>query len=658
MKPFFITTPIYYVNDRPHIGTAYSTIAVDVFSRFQRLQGRDVRSLTGLDEHGLKIERKARELQKAPQAFVDGMAEPFKAAWDLLHCRFDDFIRTTEPRHKTRVQRMWQLVEESGDIYLGHYEDWYCVDCETFYTEKDLIEDQHCPVHKRRVEKLKEESYFFKLSAYTEKLTAFYESHPGFVKPEGRFNEVKSFVKEGLRDLSVSRASFRWGIPVPSHPAHVMYVWFDALANYTSELNLPLFDREKRHTLNRYWPSADRSAEAIHVVGKDILRFHAVYWPAFLMSAGLEPPSQIYAHGWLTVDGEKMSKSAGNFIAPEPLAEKFGADVLRYYLMREVAFGQDGDFSHTALQARYNGDLGNGIGNLLNRMVSSIVKKDLGGLVPDPVHRYGGFDHETDTTLVGVAKRSTQETASLFQQGLPHKALEAIWELVAAANKYVDSNAPWTLSKKGEHARLKQVSYMTLEALRWLSVMLWPVMPDRSDTLRKQLGLVALFPNPDTPCWPHVWGGLQPGTITQPGAPLFPRFEEEKKESARPVTVVVEDKTEATSSEPKHIRIDDFAKIELKLGLITEASRVEKSEKLLKLIIDIGEPVPRQILSGIGKTYLPEELVGKQVVVIANLPPRKMMGHESQGMVLAASDEHGLSVLLTDKALKPGSRIT
>ena len=352
MKPFYVTTPIYYVNDRPHIGTAYSTIAADVLARYHRLRGRPTHFLTGVDEHGLKLDRAAQAAGKSPQQFVDGMAPPFLDAWKLLECTNDDFIRTTEPRHTKRAQALWRIIAERGDIYLGEYEDWYCVGCETYYAERDLIDGKLCPQHKRPLERIKESSYFFRLSKYTDRLLEFYDAHPDFVRPEGRFNEVRSFVREGLRDLSVSRTSFKWGIPVPGDSAHVMYVWFDALANYISALGAPasggpapLFDR--------LWPP---NGEVLHIVGKDILRFHAVFWPAFLFSAGIEPPTHVWAHGWLTVNGEKMSKTLGNFLPPTPLVEAFGADVLRYYLMRDVAFGQDGDFSHENLLQRYHGD--------------------------------------------------------------------------------------------------------------------------------------------------------------------------------------------------------------------------------------------------------------------------------------------------------------
>lgn len=671
MRPFYVTTPIYYVNDKPHIGTAYSTIAADVLARYKKLRGHPTRFLTGVDEHGQKLERRSKEEGLPPQDFVDRMAPPFRTAWEELGCLHDDFIRTTEPRHKVRVQEMWKRALATGDIYLGEYEGWYCVADEAFYTEKELV-DGKSPTG-RPVERVREKSYFFKLSAYTEKLLAFYEANPKFVQPEGRFNEVKSFVREGLKDLSISRTTFRWGIPVPSDPEHVIYVWFDALTNYISALGAP--SNEAAPLFDKFWPP---HGDVVHLVGKDILRFHAVFWPAFLMSVNLAPPSQVWAHGWLTVNGEKMSKSVGNFIPPGPLVEAFGADVVRYYLMRDIALGQDGDFSHANLLARYHGDLGNGLGNLLNRLVASIVQKNLGGEVPH-IH----FDklENVDRELIAQAQRTSENAAKHFDGIAPHRALEAVWELVIAANKYVDQTAPWNLAKNNDEKRLKQVAYTVLEALRFMSLMLWPVMPQKCDALRAQLGLPPVRSIEDVDAWPLAWGGLAGGTKTKPAEPLFPRFDDDQqrailerlgalppapvekpkaaKQKATGETKAVETSNAAPASgsdaEKKLCTIDDVVKVELRLGLVKSAERVPKSDKLLRLLVDINEAEPRQILAGIGKTYEPEALVGKRIVVIANLAPRKMMGLESHGMVLAASDAEGLSVLSVDKELAPGS---
>ncbi len=666
MKPFYVTTPIYYVNDRPHIGTAYSTIAADVIARYQRLRGRPTRFLTGLDEHGLKLERRAREDNLDPKSFVDQMAPPFRQAWADLNCSYDDFIRTTEPRHQKQVQALWKRVVDAGDIYLGHYEDWYCVGCEAFYTDKELLPDKICPQHKKPVERIREASYFFRLSKYTDKLLAFYQSHPDFVRPEGRYNEVKSFVKEGLRDLSVSRTSFRWGVPVPDNSEHVMYVWFDALTNYISALGGP-GDSEQDALFEAFWPP---SGEVVHLVGKDILRFHAIYWPAFLLSAGIEPPTQIWAHGWLTVNGEKMSKTLGNFLGPQPLIDAFGTDVLRYYLMREVAFGQDGDFSHKNLLARYHGDLANGIGNLLNRVVATIVKKNFDGKVPaaNPTEQT-----DDDRQLIETAKRCSSEAAKLMDQIAPHRALDAIFELVGAANKYVDTTAPWTLIKEKKTQRLNHVIYTVLEAIRWIGVMCWPFMPAKSDELRGQLGLSALMPIDDVDLWPSQWGGLATALQTCCNQPLFPRFDKaQEREILTRFGVELSDekeskpkdsgakKREPSAEKPTEsvVTYEEFAKIELKVAEIISAERVPKSDKLLRLMVDIGEPNPRQLLAGIAEHYAPDTLVAKKVVVVANLKPRKMMGLESNGMVLAASGEKDLFVLTVDGDLPPGSRVS
>jgi methionyl-tRNA synthetase len=678
MKPFYVTTPIYYVNDRPHIGTAYSTIAADVLCRYQKLRGRPTRFLTGLDEHGLKIARAAEAKGVSPQAFTDEMQAPFRDTWQLLDCVYDDFIRTTEPRHKQRAQVLWNQIQQRGDIYLGSYEDWYCVGCETFYTEKDLLPGNICPIHLKPVERVKEASYFFRLGDYTQRLLDFYERNPDFVKPAGRFNEVKSFVREGLRDLSLSRTSFRWGIPVPNDPEHVMYVWFDALANYMSALGGPAAPGTEL-LYDRFWPP---SGQVIHIVGKDILRFHAVYWPAFLLSAGIEPPSQVWAHGWLTVNGQKMSKSLGNFLAPEPIVEVFGVDVLRYYLMRDMAFGQDGDFSHENLLARLNGELANGLGNLLNRVLISIVQKNLDGKVPAPEPSARTAE---DDELEAAALRCSAQAAEQLENVAPQRALEAIWELVAAGNRYVDRTEPWALVKRGEHARLSQVVYQVLETLRILGVMISPFMPSKAAELRHQLGLDPLMPTLDRDLWPSVFGGLGPGVQTRPGQPLFPRFDKDASQAAlarlgvankpaapskppkiakdatnkgsKPVAEADKPPAPSTEHDAQFIAYDDFAKVELRVAEILTAERVPKSDKLLKLSVNAGDPEPRQILAGIGLNYAPDVLVGQRVVIVANLKPRKLMGLESQGMVLAASDETGLVILNVGGDVKPGSGV-
>jgi methionyl-tRNA synthetase len=695
MSAFYVTTPIYYVNDRPHIGTAYSTIVADVLARFHRLRGEPTRFLTGLDEHGLKLERRARELGMEPQAFVDSMVPPFKEAWTQLACAYDDFIRTTEARHKDRVQALWErCLERLGpdgkpDIYEADYEGLYCVGCEAYYTDKDLLEGRCCPIHKKPVEVLSERTYFFRLSAYTDKLLAYFDENPKFVQPEGRFNEVKSFVREGLKDISISRSTFSWGVQVPNDPKHIMYVWFDALTNYMSALGAPERAGEGSALFEKFWTP---NAHVLHIVGKDILRFHAIYWPAFLLSAGLTPPSQIWAHGWLTVNGQKMSKSLGNFIAPGPIVEELdkhgghGEDVLRYYLMRDVAFGQDGDFSHASLFARYHGELGNGLGNLLNRMVASIVKTGCAGKVPS-VRREsdGSIDlgslNELDRALIAKAEASAAQAASLLEAVQPSRALEAIFELVAAANKYVDQTEPWKLMKEPGSERLNQVVYTVLETLRFLGVMLWPYMPSKCDALLGQLGLAPLSLTEGQSHWPERFGALPAGLDTRPGAPLFPRLDKDQERAVidrlapkvlapamdtppadNPAATAAPAKPSAPAqardlSEKPAATIDDFGKLDLRVGEVKSAERVPKSDKLLKLQVDLGPLGTRQILAGIGKHYTPEALVGKRIAVLANLPPRKMMGLESQGMVLAAGDGDVLSVMSPVADVPVGSTI-
>lgn len=657
-RPFYVTTPIYYVNDRPHIGHAYSTVATDVISRYQRIRGRSVYFMTGLDEHGLKIERRAKEEGLAPKDFVDQMAAPFRLAWEELECAHDGFIRTTSQQHRENVQALWRLMEANGDVYLDDYEDWYCVGCESFKTEKELLEGNLCPIHQKPVERIKERSYFFRLSKYAQPLLDYYEANPRFVQPEARFNEVKSFVREGLRDLSISRTSFRWGVPVPNDPEHVVYVWLDALMNYVSALGGPA-EEGRAPLYDEFWRSAET---IIHIVGKDILRFHAVYWPAFLLSAGIRLPTQVWAHGWLTVNGQKMSKSLGNFLPPGPLVEAFGADVLRYYFMREVGFGQDGDFSHRNLLNRYNGELANGLGNLMNRIVASILQKSLGGRVP-------GIDLDAletiDRDLMAKAEACALDAAKHFEALAFHRALDTIWELVSATNKYVDSTQPWKLAKQSDDTRLRQVCYTVLETLRWLSIMLFPVMPSKCNELRVQLGIHPLLPTEQLDLWPSVWGGLRPGVQTQAARPLFPRFDENQERSILErlgVEAAPSEKkkapamTEPGQSKSSFIEIDDFTKIDLRVAVIEAAERVEKSNKLVRLMVDAGEAELRQVLAGIAEHYAPEDLVGKRVVIVANLKPRKLMGLESQGMVLAASDEGGLSLLGVDEPVAPGSR--
>lgn len=671
-RRFYVTTPIYYVNDVPHLGTAYTTVAADAFARQRALRGMERRFLTGTDEHGLKIDRSAKERGSSPQAFVDEISQHFRDAWPKLLCEPEDFIRTTEARHKRVAQELWTRCRDNGDIYEGEHEGWYCVSCEQFYPEKDLAEGKLCPVHKRAVEWTKEVGYFFRLSKYQDKLLALYERRPEFVLPEGRRNEVVAFVKEGLKDLSVSRSTFKWGIPVPGDDKHVMYVWFDALTNYLSAVE------HSEH--RRFWPPD------LQLVGKDIVRFHAVYWPAFLMSAGFaddELPRTVFAHGFLTINGQKMSKTLRNTVEPVRLAERFGADEVRYFLLREVALGQDGDFSHKKLIARVRADLAATLGNLLHRTLPFAVKH-FDGRVPAP---YPEHDTERERHLRARFTALAEESAKAWESFEPHRALECAISLATEGNGYFDGRAPWLLAKDpARKDELGTVIYHVLEVLRACSVLLWPALPNRCDALRAQLGLDPLLPVVDVDKWPLVWGGLARGAALAPGAPLFRNIT--KEEEAKILAEFAADDAPSADTSPKRdaksedkskapdksaasappqaptaegvaiIGFDDFAKVALRLGIVKSAERVAKSEKLLRLMVDVGEASgPRQIIAGIGLAYAPEELVSKRIVIVANLAPRKLMGLESHGMVLACGPSDALSIVTIEKDLPAGTPV-
>ena len=644
--PFYFTTPIYYVNDVPHLGTAYTTIVTDAVRRYHLLRGEDTRMLTGTDEHGLKLEREAIERGMTPQAFVDQMSERFRAAWPQLNVMsvdYKDFIRTTDADHKAFVQELWKKVEARGNVYLGAYEDWYCVGCESFKTEKELLPGNLCPLHPNKpVERVKEETYFFKLKSFQEQLLAFYEKNPLFIQPESRRNEVISFVEGGLRDLSVSRTSFSWGIPVPGNPKHVMYVWFDALANYMSALG---------DARGKYWPP---NGKVFHLVGKDILRFHAVYWPAFLLAAGYredELPTQIFAHGFLTVDGQKMSKSLRNAVDPLRIAKELGADVLRYHLLRAIAFGQDGDFDHAALIERYNADLGKNLGNLLSRTLGLCAK------MTDTKWPADGDRGSLETELLANAKRLSAEAAASWGELAVHRALEATWEISSAANQYVDRAAPWAEAKKGNTARVEAILVTLLTVLEGISVMMWPAMPMKSDEMRAQLGLPALRLGGDL--WPAFAPEGRAGHILVPTGSLFPTFDKDaekamldklappKAPTAEATAVVnggskTEPKTDAGESSAA-ITYDQFASVDLRVGVVKTCEKVPKKDKLLLLTVDIGEPSPRTIVAGLALTFTPEALVGRRVVVVANLAPRDFgKGLVSHGMLLATGPSEAL----------------
>jgi methionyl-tRNA synthetase len=622
-QTFYVTTPIYYVNDVPHIGHAYTTIAADVMARYHRSAGRQVRFLTGTDEHGLKIDKAARAQGIQPIQLADQVVERFRALWKRLDIRFDDFIRTTEERHQRVVQRLFSRVRERGDIYLGEYEGLYCTGCEEYFTETQ-VPDGRCPLHQRPLERMKEKSYFFRMSRYQDALLRHIEAHPDFVQPDIRRNEIVSFIREGLRDLSVSRTSFSWGVPVPGDPSHVIYVWIDALANYISALGWDGSDAGGE-LFSQYWP-AD-----VHLIGKDILRFHAVYWPTFLLSAGLPLPHRVYAHGFWTINGEKMSKSLRNVVEPHALIDAYGVDAVRFFLLREVPFGLDGDFSHPALIGRINAELANDLGNLLRRVVT-VAEKYTGGEVPSAKAREG-----LEQRLIETAARAVKESAENLEAFQFHHALLSIWELVREANRFMDEAGPWTLHKEGRRDRLDTVVYDALESLRVIAVLLHPFMPGTAEGMLSQLGLSA---GPEALARERVsaWGQLPPGTRLQKGPPLFPRIEPERAQSLMEQFAPATPASQPSQPPPAlpEISIEDFKKVDLRVGIVRAAERVKKSDKLLRLMVDVGEAEPRQVVAGIGKAYAPETMVGKRILLLCNLKPAKLMGVESRGMLLAA----------------------
>ena len=653
-KTFYITTPIYYPSDKLHIGHCYTTVAADAMARFKRLTGYQVHFLTGTDEHGQKIERRALEAGKEPQEFVDEIVAWIKNLWKLLDISHDDFIRTTEKRHMQAVQKIFKKFYDQGDIYKAKYEGWYCTPCEAFWTERQLMEGK-CPDCGRPVELVAEESYFFKMSKYVDRLVEHIETHPEFIQPVARKNEmINNFIKPGLEDLCVSRTTFKWGIPVPFDQDHVIYVWLDALSNYITALG---YMSEDDSLLQTFWPAN------VQLIGKEIARFHTIYWPIFLMALGLELPEKVFGHGWLLLDDGKMSKSKGNVIDPIVLIERYSSDAIRYFLLREISFGADGHFSEEALVQRLNFDLANDLGNLLNRTLA-MLKKYFGGRIPER-----GETGAEDEELLQAALALPQRLEQFMDELQLSSALAELWKFIGRANKYIDETAPWALKKAGQESRLQTVMYNLLESIRVISVLLLPFMPQTPKRIWQQLGIAE---HKELHTWESLqtFGRLPAGVLTQPGEVLFPRLEltgeggapvrqatkKDKPQPAKQPQKTKEQKTKETETSGL-ISIDEFARVDLRVAEIKEAEKVEGADRLLKLIVDLGEE-QRQVVAGIAQHYQPHELIGKRVLFVANLKPAKLRGIVSEGMLLAASDDEGnLTLVTTEAPIRAGSKV-
>jgi methionyl-tRNA synthetase len=655
-KTFYITTPIYYPSGKLHIGHAYTTVAGDAMARYKRLKGFDVYYLTGTDEHGQKIQKKAEELNVTPQAYVDGIVSGIKELWGKMDISYNDFIRTTEERHKEIVEKIFKQLLDQGDIYLDEYEGWYSVQDETFYTEHQLVDPiiengkvvgGKSPDSGHAVELVREESYFFRMGKYVDRLLKFYEENPQFIQPESRKNEmINNFIKPGLEDLAVSRTSFDWGIKVPGNPKHVIYVWVDALSNYITALGYGTDNDEK---YKKYWP-AD-----VHLVGKEIVRFHTIYWPIILMALDLPLPKKVFAHGWILMKDGKMSKSKGNVVDPVTLIERYGLDALRYYLLREVPFGSDGVFTPEGFIERLNYDLANDLGNLLNRTIA-MIDKYFGGEIP----AYKGSVTEFDADLVAFAKDTVQKVEEAMEDMEFSVALSTLWQLISRTNKYIDETQPWTLAKSEENRdKLASVMAHLAEVLRQVAIMLMPFLTEAPGKMLGQLGIT----DEKLKTWDSLasFGAIAEGTKVEKAQPIFPRLEvgpevEYIKEKMKGSAPKQEEKKEEPAEKVEEISIDEFFKVDLRVAEVLEAEPVKKADKLLKLQLDLGTE-KRQVVSGIAKFYSPEELKGRKVICVTNLKPVKLRGELSQGMILAGEENGRLSLATVDQTLPNGTKI-
>jgi methionyl-tRNA synthetase len=656
-ETFYITTPIYYPSDKLHIGNTYTSVAADAMARFKRMTGFDVMFLTGTDEHGQKIQRIAEQNKVTPKQYVDKIVDGIKKLWEIMDINYDTFIRTTDDYHEESVKKIFKRLYDQGDIYKGSYEGWYCTPCESFWTETQLV-DGKCPDCGREVELTKEEAYFFKLSKYTNKLIEYIEANKDFIQPESRANEmINNFLKPGLEDLCVSRTSFSWGIPVDFDEGHVVYVWIDALSNYITALG---YLNDKPDLMSKYWPCD------VHLVGKDIIRFHTIIWPAMLMALDLPLPKHVFGHGWLLVGGGKMSKSKGNVVDPVFLVDRYGLDAVRYYLLREIPFGMDGNFTNETFISRINSDLSNDLGNLVSRTVG-MIEKYFGVVIPEN-KEYNDIDKE----LIELVKNTPSEMLNYMDKFELSNAVTRIWKIVSRCNKYIDQTEPWVLAKdESKKPRLAAVLYNLAESIRFIGILIKPFMVEAPKKIFKQFGIEA----EELQSWESLkWGMLPVDTEFSKGEILFPRIDIKKEleylESIRPAEPKPEEKdskkskklkesmANAEGAEKETISIDDFAKLDLRIAEVVEAEKIEGSDKLLKLQLSLGEEV-RQVVSGIAKQYSPEELKGKKVILVANLKKIKLKGVESHGMILAAAnDEEGLSLATIMQDIKNGTVVS